>query len=265
MNRSSVLVGSVVGFALSLAAGTLLAVVVVTPASALTVRSGTSGGTGSRADVGAPPGTYQSTYYETTRNGDPIRFSGDGDNLIDIFNPTRANNTLCAMFYVFDADQELGECCGCPITSNGLLAESIEGNLTDNWEVSVLDTGAGVVEILDALPNNPGCADHASSDNNFNSVSDGKTTVPACNIAPEATISGTGCDPSLAYAQTPNLSGYITHNQDITPTISLTEVDLQDEGAADGTEQNFLTAACGDILGNGTGTGFCSCVPEHDD
>jgi len=167
------------------------------------------------------------------------------------------------MIYVFDADQEMGECCGCPITSNGLLAISVETDLTDNWEVSVLDTGAGVIDIVDALPNNLGCADHASSDGNFTTVGDG-SDVDACNIAPEATVAGTGCDPSLAYTQTPNLSGYITHNQDISSSFGLTEVDLVDEGTADTTEQNFLTAECGDILGNGTGTGFCHCPDESD-
>jgi len=264
MRSSYGLIGSFARGALTLAAGALLVASVAAPAGAATLRSRAGAGSASQSNGAGDPGSFHSTYYETTTNGDSTRFSGNGDNLIDLINPTRANNTLCAMIYVFDADQEMGECCGCPITSNGLLAISVETDLTDNWETSVLDTGAGVIDIADALPNNLGCADHASSDGNFTSVSGGASTVPACNLAPEATSPGTGCDPSLAYTQQVNLSGYITHNQDIASSLGLTEVDLVDEGAADTTEQNFLTAECGDILGNGTGTGFCHCPDESD-
>lgn len=263
----------------ALVAAALLIASVTAPAVAATLREG-SGSSGSRPAAAGDPGSYQSTDYTTVfvgtitlPNGDKIDFFDRADNLIDLINPTRANNTLCAMIYVFDADQEMGECCGCPITSNGLLALSVQTDLTDNWEVSLDDTGAGVIDFVDALPNNPGCGDHGSSDGNFQSVSGGAPAVPACNIAPIATSPSDGCDPSLAYSQTPNLSGYIDHLRVIASIIHLTavsifsgytEVGLFDEGAADTTEQNFLIAECGDILGNGSGKGFCHCPGESD-
>jgi hypothetical protein len=39
---------------------------------------------------------------------------------------------LCAMNYVFGADQQLKECCGCLVTPNGLLILSVNNDLTNN-------------------------------------------------------------------------------------------------------------------------------------
>jgi hypothetical protein len=39
---------------------------------------------------------------------------------------------LCAMNYVFGADQQLKECCGCKVTPNGLLILSVNNDLTNN-------------------------------------------------------------------------------------------------------------------------------------
>jgi hypothetical protein len=39
---------------------------------------------------------------------------------------------LCANLYVFDANQELQECCSCLITPNGLLRLSVKNDLTAN-------------------------------------------------------------------------------------------------------------------------------------
>ena len=64
------------------------------------------------------------------------------DNIIRLINPNGAANgnlagakpqPVCAMIYVFDDDQEMGECCGCPLTSTQLATFSVEKNLTSNW------------------------------------------------------------------------------------------------------------------------------------
>ena len=39
----------------------------------------------------------------------------------------------CAMIYVFDNSEEMGECCGCPITPAQRLSFSVEHNLLSNW------------------------------------------------------------------------------------------------------------------------------------
>ena len=52
---------------------------------------------------------------------------GAGDNILRLINPNGAANgnlagaqeqTVCAMIYVFDDDEEMGECCGCPLSSS---------------------------------------------------------------------------------------------------------------------------------------------------
>jgi len=49
---------------------------------------------------------------------------------------------LCALIYVFKPDQELAECCSCPVTPDGLLTLSINANLTANpLTAGILTTG----------------------------------------------------------------------------------------------------------------------------
>src|SRR5271166_3109069 len=65
-----------------------------------------------------------------------------GDNILRLINPNGAANanlagaepqTVCAMIYVFDDDEEMGECCGCPLSSTRLATFSVEKNLTLDW------------------------------------------------------------------------------------------------------------------------------------
>ena len=104
-----------------------------------------------------------------------------GDNFVRLINPTAANGNLCAMIYVFDDDQEPGECCGCSLSPNKLLTLSVINQLTSNWEVTSNDFESGVVKIVSAVPNGG--------------------ASPAAHG---------GCDPSIAYTQTPALVGSIS-------------------------------------------------------
>jgi hypothetical protein len=47
--------------------------------------------------------------------------AGAPDAFVHILNPGVATGALCATIYVWRNDQELSECCSCPITPNGLL------------------------------------------------------------------------------------------------------------------------------------------------
>ena len=58
---------------------------------------------------------YVVTYFDN--NG----AAGAPDAFIHILNPGVASGSLCASIYVWRNDQELSECCSCPITANGLL------------------------------------------------------------------------------------------------------------------------------------------------
>jgi len=94
----------------------------------------------------APPvytDAYSVNYYTTTAGGAPV------DETVHIINPT--GGTRCANIYVFDAIQNLQECCSCPITHNGLLTLSVNANLTNNPVALPAGTTAltnGVIKIV---------------------------------------------------------------------------------------------------------------------
>jgi len=60
--------------------------------------------------------------------------------------------SLCAMIYVFDNDQQLSECCGCLVTPNGLRTLSVSKDLTSNPLTGVVSNN-GVIKIVSELPN----------------------------------------------------------------------------------------------------------------
>jgi hypothetical protein len=57
--------------------------------------------------------------------------AGAPDAFVHILDPGVASVGLCATIYVWRNDQELSECCSCPITHNGLLTLRVSG-LTAN-------------------------------------------------------------------------------------------------------------------------------------
>jgi hypothetical protein len=69
--------------------------------------------------------TYRVTYFDN--NG----AAGAPDAFVHILNPGVATGALCASIYVWRSDQELSECCSCPITPNGLLTIRVSA-LTNN-------------------------------------------------------------------------------------------------------------------------------------
>ncbi len=173
------------------------------------------------------PGQVLYTYYETTEEStfcssstadlDGCNVGGNGDNIIRLINPNGAANgnlsgakeqTVCAMIYVFDDDEEMGECCGCPLSSTRLATFSVEHNLTSNWGLSGGsengDHANGSIAIIAADPNTtpltPGGGNEAAN-----------CLGTAC------------CDPTntpgypVAVAGGDNLLGSITHHQTIFP------------------------------------------------
>ena len=237
--------------------------VVVASANASSLRQGS---TASSAQVtGALPGEVLWGFYETFLS--PL---GNGDNILRLVNPNGAANgnlagaqeqTVCAMIYVFDQEEEMGECCGCPLTSAGLATFSVNKNLTADWglrlipEHGSLSNANGSLAVVAAAPNTTGCLAGGG----------GK----ACNG---------GCDPTNVpgYSVTTanNLLGSITHNQAIfeltglqVPArpigqFGLTEVPLNDDGAGDPTNLIYLQTQCGALIGNGSGGGICTCPIE---
>jgi len=267
---------------LALAAGAILvAFALSAPANASTLRRGSTGG--GAAVTGALPGQVLWTYYETTEaltycgsttsDADGCDVGGNGDNIIRLINPNGAANgnlagareqNVCAMIYVFDDDEEMGECCGCPLTSAQLATFSVEFNLTSNWGLTGGPEGGdhanGAIAIVATAPN--------TTPTPFGCFSNGSPSGgnEACNG---------GCDPTNVpgYSVTTgsNLLGSVTHNQLVAHapgsvptgfTSGLTEIGLFDDAGGDPTNLIYLQTQCGAIVGNGTHGAICNCPIE---
>ena len=238
---------------------------------AASLRSGGSGAIG--ASVGSRPGEVMWTYYDTsqpatvctsTNVGDGCGYGGDGDNILRLINPNgNANlgfgavNDVCAMIYVFDDNQEMGECCGCPLSPADLRSFSVEHDLTDNWIFgSNPDANrVGAIAVVASAPNVDFVPPGSSSSNDRNCPV-GQTA--ACN---------SGCDPTsqpgYAISNESNLFGGIVHNQTVggdgSTQSGLTEVPLFDDAGGDQNNLIYLQKECAVLVGNGSGAGFCHC------
>ncbi len=67
------------------------------------------------------------------------------------------SDDICAMVYVFSADQEMSECCGCKITPNGLLTLSLNNDLTSNPLTGKALTRGTVEVVASDVTANPTC------------------------------------------------------------------------------------------------------------
>ncbi|MGA2360331.1 MAG: hypothetical protein ABSF66_15120 [Terriglobales bacterium] len=88
---------------------------------------------GSAFAQGGDNSVYFVTYYSNANTtGAPdgtLRIVNDGDQSTTDYEGVE-NNPLWADIYVFDDSQELRSCCSCKITSDGLLSESVNKELT---------------------------------------------------------------------------------------------------------------------------------------
>jgi hypothetical protein len=226
------------------------------PANAASLRrAGTTGSNGNGSN-GGPTGNYLFTWYAVT--GDTY---GNGTNIIRLVDPNGCGNNgisnndcasevpECAMVYVFDSDQEMEECCGCPITPNGIATIDVSSNLLANPTSPVTATDAGTIVVVGSSLNVASCP--MNSPTSF---------IPgSCN---SLGYSAPGCAPYVAAvtAGDTNLDGSITHDQKIGGTSGLTEIPLFDQGAGDPTNNAYLVAECGSISGNGSASvGYCTC------
>jgi hypothetical protein len=144
------------------------------------------------------------------------------DATVRIDNPGLTYGNLCAMVYVFDADQQLTECCGCVETHNGLRTLSVRNNLTSNPLTGIRSVN-GVIKIVSAAVNNSPCD-------------------PTANVSPKA-----------------NLRSWVTHIQNpVGSAYPITETESSDSTLG-ATELANLQAQCAFIGILGSGAGVCSC------
>lgn len=144
------------------------------------------------------------------------------DATVRIDNPGLTYGNLCAMIYVFDADQQMSECCGCVETHNGLRTISVRSNLTSNPLTGVVSRN-GVVKVVSAAVNN------------------------------------SPCDPTSNVKPTPNLRVWATHIQNpVGTSYPITETESSDSTLG-ATELANLQAQCAFVNILGSGHGICSC------
>jgi Bacterial Ig-like domain (group 2) len=144
------------------------------------------------------------------------------DDTVRLTNPGVIYSNLCAEIYVFDQDQQLGECCGCLLTPDGLLTLSVNRDLTGNPLTGVPSVN-GVIKIVPAdASGNPSC--------------DATAITPTASLAAWSTNIQAGSTSTLAMTETP---------------FQLTPLG-NDELAA-------IESQCSYAVSLGTGQGVCGC------
>jgi hypothetical protein len=144
------------------------------------------------------------------------------DATVRIDNPGLTYGNLCAMIYVFDADQQLSECCGCVETHNGLRTLSVRRDLTSNPLTGRVSNN-GVIKVVSSAINNSPCD-------------------PTANVSPKA-----------------NLRAWGTHIQfPVGAAFPITETEFTDSTLG-ATELANLQAQCAFVNILGSGQGICSC------
>jgi len=81
---------------------------------------------------------------------------GAPDGTLRITNTGATYENLCAMIYVFTADQQMAECCGCLESPDNLNTLSVNNDLTSNPLTSTIPT-TGVIKIVPTTVNDAPC------------------------------------------------------------------------------------------------------------
>ncbi len=198
-------------------------------------------------------GPFNASYYDASVGGGTV----------SMVNPTDTP-VVCAMIYQFDDDEQMHECCGCPVTTEGLRTIAIQSqppairgtpvfgtlsnDLTSNPLNGILNP-RGVIKIISSLPNagptgcNPALAPVQPLVDTLRITSTNLQTSEFFESRPICTP--TGCTPS---------------GPDDTENISVTEKQfLQGPDPTTTGELAFLLDRCSFIHTNGSGLGICGC------
>lgn len=165
-------------------------------------------------------GPYLVDYFSNNgAAGQSLRLVNFGTNGTPLTSPV---GDVCANIYVFDANQEMVECCSCRITPNGLLTLDKLNRLTINPVTSVIPVN-GDIKVV-------------------------------------STIAGTTCTP-LTYngGLTDSIVGFGTHFQILPSGTWITETNVP-AAQLSALEQSFLTQACQFARYLGSGKGVCTCA-----
>jgi hypothetical protein len=177
-----------------------------------------------------PADTFQVNYFSNANN------KAGTDQTVRIINPgadapSFPPSSLCAMIYVFDNKQELKECCGCLISTDGLAELSLNKNLISN-PFDGRTPNDGDIKIISAAQNDF-----------FNGVQ--------CD--PQGGGIGSDHKYVLNIAPTADLRSWGTHVQN---DSDLTEDEFQTATLSTG-ELDSLQEECYGIVTVGSGAGIC--------
>jgi len=186
-------------------------------------------------------------------------------NVTDTFerNGSTQAEIICAGFFVFDENEALQECCGCPVSEDGLLTVDVDG----------ASSGASVGDLVSnpfIAPSGPVALAFAnikivSFSVNPPSILGGQ--VPnVCDATGGTYPEGQYPFPQLkgfnntevnaaVLTLTPSLRAWATHLQNQT---NLTESEFRDAPLSQQDANNYAEW-CGDIQQEGSGRGVCSC------
>jgi hypothetical protein len=171
--------------------------------------------------VGSP---YQISYASNLAVGDSyVNMTNTGANGGVSFqsgSSASVPGSLCANIYVFTPDEELLECCSCPITPNGLGSLSAQRDLIANPFTRTVPTSI-VIKLLATAPVGGTCVNSASA------------------------ISTASLSAGLAAWNTTLHAGALTETPFIADNLSASEL-------------GRLSYACGAIAAQGSGFGVCN-------
>jgi len=183
-------------------------------ASGSTINFGKNSGTASTSI----PGDFLKVDYFSNANT-----AGAPDGTFRMTNPGTAGGNICAYTFVFDANQEMTECCGCLLTPDGLRTLSLNTDLTSN-PLTGVKLATGAIKIF--------------------------SVQPVSNTCP---LPGTTSVPQLFF---PGVRAWGTHIQN--SNFDITETASQDATLSE-TENVRAYDQCFAIVLDGSGHGVCSC------
>jgi hypothetical protein len=106
---------------------------------------------------------YQVRYASNLTHGDSvINITNTGARGAGLASGTSASITgsICANVYVFDPSEEVVSCCSCPVTPNGLVSLSAQGDLISNPLTRGTPTSV-VIKLLATVPVGGSCTNSA--------------------------------------------------------------------------------------------------------
>lgn len=177
---------------------------------------------------------------------------------IDISNtpPPPTCELGCALIYVFTPDQEMSECCSCPLSCNDLRTLSIDTDLTGNPLTGTIAT-SGVIAILGG--NAGGTCDPTSPPSPTSGSTFEVNYFSNANTrgAPDGSVQIT--EVSASSSSTTLIDAWGTHIQNLsTGGFAVTE-DPFTPSVLSSTQATSLGAQCKAISDVGSGHGVCTC------